>query len=46
LAGYLERKKNGEEYLRILKNNIIGEGKELFKDYWTAKINQTKNPTE
>lgn len=46
LAGYLENKKLGAEFLQILKNNIIGEGKELFKDYWTAKFNQTKNPTE
>ena len=41
LAKYLEKQKWGEEYYSILKNNIIGEGKELFKDYWVeAKTNK------
>lgn len=35
LAHYKEGKENGEEYRSILKDNILGEGKELFKE---AKI--------
>lgn len=31
LAWYLEKKADGEEYYKILKNNILGEGKELFQ---------------
>jgi hypothetical protein len=30
LARYLEKRKLGEECFKILKENIIGEGKELF----------------
>ena len=30
LARYLEQKPFGKEYYEILKNNVIGEGKELF----------------
>ena len=33
LAHYLEGKKNGKLYFDILKNNIIAEGNELFKDH-------------
>ncbi len=31
LAHYLEGKKLGGEYFKILKNNILDEGKEIFK---------------
>ncbi len=34
LAHYLEKKKYGKEFYTILKHNLLGEGKELFKDYW------------
>ena len=43
LAWYLEKKKLGEECFRILKNNLLGEGKELFKEYWENKY-KNKNP--
>lgn len=32
LAHYIEGKPNGEKYYQIIKNNIIGDGIELFKD--------------
>ena len=32
LARYLEKGKLGEECFKILKENIIGEGKELFNE--------------
>ncbi len=35
LARYLEKRKFGDEYFKILKENIIGEGKQLF----TEKLN-------
>ena len=31
IAHYLENKKGGEEYYKILKNNFLGDGKEFFK---------------
>jgi hypothetical protein len=34
LAYYLEKKELGAEYHAILKHNLLGEGKELFKDHW------------
>ncbi len=37
IARYLEEKNLGGEFYQILKNNIIGNGKELFKDYWDNK---------
>lgn len=37
LAYYLEKKRLGEEFYQILKNNILKEGRELFKDYWECK---------
>ena len=40
IARYHENKPLGVELYSILKNNFIGDGKELFKDYW---IQQTKN---
>jgi len=42
LGRYLENKNLGDECFQILKNNIISEGKELFKDYWEEK-NKQKN---
>lgn len=27
----------GDKFYQILKNNLLGEGKELFKDYWGNK---------
>jgi len=44
LAWYLEKKELGQECYQILKNNILDDGKELFKDYWENKILQTKKP--
>ena len=32
LAHYKENRKKGKEYMNILKDNILGEGKELFKE--------------
>lgn len=40
LATYLNKKPLGEEIFTILKNNIIGDGKEMFKDYWENKYNK------
>ena len=37
LAWWLEKKTLGEECGQILKNNILNDGKELFKDYWVNK---------
>lgn len=37
LTWCLEKKTLGEECGQILKNNILNEGKELFKDYWANK---------
>lgn len=34
IARFLETKPLGNELFEILKNNIIGEGKELFNDHW------------
>lgn len=42
LAWYLEKKHLGEECYRVLKNNLLGEGKELFKDYWENKFIKQK----
>lgn len=43
LAHYLERKPNGKKYYDILQNNIIGDGIEIFKDYWVKKHNHTNS---
>lgn len=40
LATYLNKKNLSEEIFALLKNNIIGEGKEMFKDYWENKYNK------
>lgn len=37
LAWFLEDKKMGDEFYQILKNNLLGEGKELFKNFWESK---------
>lgn len=42
LAWYLEKKHLGEGCYRILKNNLLGEGKELFKGYWENKFIKQK----
>ncbi len=42
LAHYLEEKKLGKKFYEILKNNILGEGTELFKDHWAKKYNRKK----
>lgn len=34
LGRYYNQKKLGQECFDILKNNLLGEGIELFKDYW------------
>lgn len=39
LAHYLEEKKLGKKFYEILQNNILGEGKELFKNHWINKYN-------
>ncbi len=31
IARYYEKGQNGEEYFKVLKNNMLGEGKEFFK---------------
>ena len=43
LAWFLENKRLGKECYQILKNNLLGTGKELFKDYWENKF-KNKNP--
>lgn len=42
IARYLEKKNLGEECYQILKNNILQDGKELFKDYWENKIKNSQ----
>lgn len=43
IAAYLNGKPLGNEIFSILKNNIIGSGKEMFKDYWDNKYNKKPN---
>ena len=31
LARYFEKGKNGNEFYKVFKNNLLGEGKEFFK---------------
>lgn len=38
LAAYLNKKPLGKELFEVLHNNIIGEGAELFKEYWANKF--------
>lgn len=42
LAAYLNNKPQGKELFEVLRNNIIGEGKEMFRDYWVNKFNNQK----
>jgi len=43
LARYLEKKELGNECYQILKNNLLGSGKELFKDIWDEKYPKQKS---
>ncbi len=43
LAWFLENKKLGGECYQILKNNLLGGGRELFKNYWEDRY-KNKNP--
>lgn len=38
IAWYLNQKPLGDKVYEILKNNIVGEGNEMFKDYWRNKF--------
>ena len=40
IAWYLEKKPLGKECFQLLKNNILGDGLELFKDQWDFSNNQ------
>ncbi|MCF6276418.1 MAG: DUF3800 domain-containing protein [Candidatus Magasanikbacteria bacterium] len=42
IASYLNKKPLGEELFGILQNNILAEGREMFKDYWENKFNNQK----
>ena len=42
LARNMEGKNLGNECLQLIKNNIIGEGKELFKKPWTEDLENQK----
>ncbi len=42
IALFLENKELGNECYQILKNNLLGEGKELFKDSWEDKYKNQK----
>lgn len=46
IAAHLNSKSLGEEIIAILKNNIIGEGREMFKDYWENKYNKKPNQSD
>ena len=37
LAWFLENKRLGNKCYQILKNNLLGEGKELFRNHWKNK---------
>ena len=43
LARYLEGKELGDECYQILRNNLLGSGKELFKDFWEKKYSKQKS---
>lgn len=43
LKWYLENKPLGKDCYTILKNNILKEGKELFKNYWENKFSKQKS---
>ena len=40
LAYYLEKKELGEEFYAAIKHNLLGDGKELFKDHWKNIYNK------
>lgn len=42
LTAYVEKKPMGEICYAILKNNMLGKGNELFKDYWQYKYQKTQ----
>ena len=42
LAWFLEEKNLGKECYQVLKNNLLGDGKELFKNYWDNKYQNKK----
>lgn len=42
IAAFLNQKPLGKGLYDILRNNIIGEGKEMFKDYWVGKYDNQK----
>lgn len=44
LAWYLEKKRSGEECYQILKNNLLGDGRELFKGHWENKYTKQQKP--
>lgn len=43
LARYLEGKELGDECYQILRNNLLGSGKELFRDFWEKKYSKQKS---
>lgn len=43
MAAHLNKKPLGKDFFGLLRNNIIGEGKEMFKDYWESKFNKKPN---
>lgn len=43
IAWELERKNLGKECYEKLKNNILNDGKELFKDYWENRFVKQKH---
>ena len=43
LARYLEGKELGDECYQILRNNLLGSGKELFKDIWDNECSKQKS---
>lgn len=42
LAWHLEEKPLGKECYLAVKNNLLGEGEELFKEYWEGKFGNKK----
>ncbi len=42
IAAYLNEKPLGDAYYALLKNNLLGDGKELFKDHWGEKFTNKK----
>jgi len=42
-ASYLNKKPLGGKIFDLFKNNIIGESKEIYKDYWENRYNKKPN---